>query len=145
MATNKATNTEMQTRVAEVFKLLLKGLNRPEVLQYAANTWGVSERTADNYIARARKEYVKHVDNDRARNFAMMQHRLEDLYKRTMKLQDYKTSLAILKEYGSLLDLYPAKRQELTGEQSGSLTINVLVAPERPAELPDADVIVVEK
>ena len=51
----KSTNAEMTARVKTVYGLFIKSYSRFEILQYAAEEWGVSERTADIYMQRARK------------------------------------------------------------------------------------------
>ena len=51
----KSTNAEMTARVKAVYGLYIQSYSRFEILQYAAEQWGVSERTADIYMQRARK------------------------------------------------------------------------------------------
>jgi hypothetical protein len=51
----KSTDAEMTTRVKTVYGLLIKSYSRFEILQYAAEEWGVSVRTADIYTQRARE------------------------------------------------------------------------------------------
>lgn len=51
----KSTNAEIENRVKAVYGLLIKSYSRFEILQYAAEQWDVSERTADIYMQRARK------------------------------------------------------------------------------------------
>lgn len=46
---------EKLERIHEVYRLLVKGASRFRVLQYASKNWGVSDRTADSYLAEARK------------------------------------------------------------------------------------------
>lgn len=50
----KSTNAEIENRVKTVYGLFIKSYSRFEILQYAAEHWGVSERTADIYMQRAR-------------------------------------------------------------------------------------------
>ena len=51
----KSTKSEKEFRVQAVYGLLVDGRSRTDILQYSAETWKVSERTADQYIADARK------------------------------------------------------------------------------------------
>lgn len=46
---------EKLERIHEVYRLLVKGASRFRVVQYASKKWGVSDRTADSYLAEARK------------------------------------------------------------------------------------------
>ena len=59
MRGKKSTAAEKARRVAEVYGLLSRAAARQEVLQYAANNWDVSERTADEYIKEARLQIEK--------------------------------------------------------------------------------------
>lgn len=52
---SKTTEHEKLKRIHEVYRLLVKGASRFRVIQYASKNWGVSDRTADSYLAEARK------------------------------------------------------------------------------------------
>jgi hypothetical protein len=51
----KCTNTEAGQRVNAVYDLLLRAHSRTQIIQFASENWGVGERQADAYIARARE------------------------------------------------------------------------------------------
>ena len=51
----KPTAAEKTRRVREVYNLLANAASRHEILQYAAENWDVSVRTADEYIKEARQ------------------------------------------------------------------------------------------
>jgi hypothetical protein len=51
----RSTATETKFRVDAVYKLLSEAWSRQQILQFAATEWGVSQRMADEYIARARE------------------------------------------------------------------------------------------
>ena len=44
----KSTKIEVDMRVNRVARLLANGAVRSEIVQYAANEWGVSDRQTDN-------------------------------------------------------------------------------------------------
>lgn len=118
-------NAEVAARVTEVYRLIVRGLSRTEIIQKASDDWSVSERMADEYIARARVYLKEHTERDRDANYSLAVHRLEDLYKRTMKLQDYKTALGVQKELSELQGIYPPKRVENTGADGGAIRVIV--------------------
>lgn len=124
-ARKSANNAEVEARVAEVCRLMVRGLSRVEIIQKASDDWQVSERTTDTYIARARAYLKEQIDRDRDANFAMAVHRYEDLFKRTMKLQDYKTALSVQKELSAIQNLYPPSRVENTGANGGAIRVMV--------------------
>jgi hypothetical protein len=51
----KTSEHERIQRVHEIYRLLVRGASRFRVIQYASEKWSVSERTADNYLADARR------------------------------------------------------------------------------------------
>ena len=65
MAGKRPTQAEIDYRVNRVAKLLSQGATRSELVQYAANEWGIATRTADFYIAEARKVLKMDFDIDR--------------------------------------------------------------------------------
>ena len=61
----KSTNAEIESRVRTVYGLLIKSYSRFDILQYAAEQWDVSERTADIYMQRARLLIAKDSEIER--------------------------------------------------------------------------------
>jgi hypothetical protein len=51
----KSTKDEIQSRVNEVYGLLLRAWNHNQIVQYGSEKWGVSERQVRDYLAEARK------------------------------------------------------------------------------------------
>jgi hypothetical protein len=51
----KSTNTEIDSRINDVYDLLLKAYSRTQIVRHCAENYGIAERQAENYIARARK------------------------------------------------------------------------------------------
>ena len=58
----RSTKTEKNFRVDTVYKLLSQAYSRGQVVEFAANEWGVSERSADNYMAEAREKLDRDAD-----------------------------------------------------------------------------------
>jgi len=50
----KSTNIEIDERINTVYKLLLEGNSRTQILQYGADTWDLKDRQVEEYIKRAR-------------------------------------------------------------------------------------------
>jgi len=115
MAAKKSTDIEIRLRVEEVYTLLLGGARRKEILQYAAK-WELSDRQVDYYISEAQDLIQAQVDKRTDYEFAKAIIRLEGIYTKTLKVQDYKTALAAVKELQTLFGLYPASKVENSGE-----------------------------
>lgn len=140
MATKpKQTKLEIEQRVTIVHDLLLNGSSRAQVIQYAAEKtdWELSDRQIDTYIKRARKRFVQAAEIHREHEFGLAMLRLENLYQRNLKIQDFRVALSVLKEKHSLLGLYPAQKLsiKLTGDENVLLTqlLESLQAQDIPA------------
>ena len=93
----KSTDAEIATRVTDVYNLLLLGTSRPAILQYASK-WGVSSRSVDTIIRRAKNEIRKHAAIDREEAMATTRARLEMLFQRALAAKDIRGALAVQKE-----------------------------------------------
>lgn len=51
----RSTAATVEERVHEIITLLSDGYMRADVVRYAADTWGVAERTTDDYLKRAKE------------------------------------------------------------------------------------------
>lgn len=61
----KATEHEKILRIHEVYKLLIKGASRYRVVQYVTKKWQVCDKTADTYLAEARKLLARDLEIER--------------------------------------------------------------------------------
>jgi len=117
----RATDSEISDRVSKVYMLLLNGLKRRNILQYATEKgWDVEIRQVDRYIDRASnlleneaKENIKHA-------YSMSLNRHDDLYFKSAKINDFKTCLAIQKSRDELTGVRTNKL-ELTGKDGTAL------------------------
>ena len=50
----RSTKAEHDFRISTVYGMFVDGRSRTDVIQFASEKWGVSERTADEYIKHAR-------------------------------------------------------------------------------------------
>lgn len=127
----KSDDAEMIRRVDLVFELTVKGLRRGQILQYVAKEtkWDVTDRTVDDYIAAARKEFTKRSKYVRSQEFSKAKARLELLFQMNMQIQDYKAALATQKDINDLLGLYEPERHEFTGKGGAPLQAPVVYLP----------------
>lgn len=127
----KATNAQIEERVTAVYGLLVRGATREEILRHGSATWSLTERQVEDYLSRATKRlealahYVREEELGRARA------QLHDLYGRNMKVQDYKSALAVRKDLSELLGLYPVKteRHEHSGPGGGPIQLERILDP----------------
>jgi len=108
----KATKAEREARLNRIYSLLLAGATRYEILQYTATEWNLKPRATDAYIADANAMIAQEGEYYRPREFGRAIARLHDLYKRAMKVMDFKAALAVQRELNGLLALHePAAPQ----------------------------------
>ena len=99
----KSTNAEMTARVREVYGLLVKSYSRFEILQYAAEKWEVSDRTADIYIQRARELIQQDSDIERPQWLAAAIARLVKYEQKAGREDNLQTAIKALETQAKLL------------------------------------------
>jgi hypothetical protein len=115
-------------RVREVHAFMTNGSKqRKEIVQFFSKKWTddgyfttASElskfRTVDNYIRKVRQTFLNFendVDIEKGRTLA----RLDDLYSKSVKIQDYKCALLILKQICEIVGLKSPTRISIVEEQ----------------------------
>lgn len=120
---------EVLRRVETVESLLVMGFTRSDIIQFSTEKarppWGVNERQVDKYISKANKNLVLSAETHSEKELGILLRRLEDLYRRTLGIQDYKAALAVLKERSETLGI---KKQ--LSNISSDVTIHVTHRPE---------------
>lgn len=134
----KATSAEVTERVATVYRLIVSGAKRRDVIRYIAEktAWSVSDRMVDFYLQRAHKQLEAEAAINRPRELGKAAARFEMLFFEAHSLKDVRGALAAEKERASLLGLYAPLKQEHTGAGGAPLTITFTqaVPPEEPAD-----------
>lgn len=108
----KPTKSQMEHRVHTVYELLLFDTPRFEIVQYAAKTWTIKTRAADNLIKRANDLMVK--EAAKLRENMLEKHLTQRAFIRhkAFKEGDKRLAFDILKDETKLFDLYPATKQK---------------------------------
>ena len=100
---------QLAERVATVAELVCAGLTDSEVARYirTKTTWGevTPAEIFDEYVDRARQAIRANAEPDQTYRLGQSLSRLDDLYKKSSAIQDYKTCLAVQKEINRLLGL----------------------------------------
>lgn len=117
----KATTAEARMRTDIVFKMLVKGASTAEILQFATENWDISERQGAEYIRRANVILARRSQTKHDTELGKAVERLTMLFQSALKLQDYKTCLAVQRELSTLLGLHAPTRSELTGAGGGPI------------------------
>lgn len=119
-------------RVDQIAALLVVGTPRRDILEWARKEtdWHAHERTIDRYIRHAFAALAALAAPRRAEMLGRAIARREALFLRCMKVQDYKTALAVDKDLCDLLGLYPDSGTAAAAggtEAPRNVTVNVLM------------------
>ena len=128
----RSNKVELQSRVNDVCERLLSGQKRSDIVHFATEAWGISERQVDDYLAKARdaiaNSNVVHRDFEIARALV----RMNQIFNKAESAEDYKTAILAQQEINKLLALYMPTRSEVSGVNGKPLEI--LVKYESPQD-----------
>lgn len=93
----KPTGAIIDERIYVVAQLLLRSMMRHEIVQYAAEKWGVRTRQADEYIKKARKLLLDGKEETLKRKKAMRMRELDYLYGESFNVKNYSVCLGVKK------------------------------------------------
>lgn len=114
---SKASRSEFIRRVDIVYRLLLLGLRRAQIIETIEHkypAWGASSRSVDRYIHEARDLLERAGDYERQLEKGRALDRLHDLYARCVNAKDHRGALAVQHQINELCGLYPPKRSEIS-------------------------------
>jgi len=102
---NRSTEAEIKLRVREISNMLLAGGRYADILRYAADKWGISDRQTDNYIRKAHDNFANSSIFNTDEQLGISLIRLNDLYSKNMQLSNYAGALAAQSAIIKLLGL----------------------------------------
>lgn len=102
----KSSKAEVEQRITDVYKLLLRRESTATIVHFAARTWGVAERQAKEYIAKARDRIKEEATEDRQMAIAEHLALRRDLYNRAYKDKQWAIAFQIAQDESKLLGLY---------------------------------------
>lgn len=107
-----ADQNEILERVNKIYALLLTGKKTRDIAPYISKTYNVSQKTAYNYIAKAKELREEDAKEYREEALSDQIALLRNLYDKNYKLQDYKECRAIVQQLASLLGVDAPKKVE---------------------------------
>lgn len=103
--TARSTKTETVHRVNAVYKLLAEGQSRGQIIQFCAEKWGVTERQADTYIARAREKLLEDCEMERPAWIAEALQRLRTYEQAAYKQKQNQTAINSVQAQAKLIGI----------------------------------------
>ena len=104
----RATVAEKESRINKVYGMLLNGASRAQVVQFTTE-WGLTIRQIDTYIAEANQLIEAEGKVSRSRELGRAVGRLNNIYARSVAVQDYQRAIAAQKELNMIFGLYAPK------------------------------------
>lgn len=101
----RATKAVVEKRTNQVIKMLLLGVSRADIIQFANENWDIGEAATDRYIKKANQHFSESSIIKRDEQLGLAMRRLNDLFSKNMRIDDYKAALSVEKEIISLLGL----------------------------------------
>ena len=112
----RSTAIEVARRVDAIYDLLLQGVGRRGIAQYAAREgWQVSPRQLDTYASRAKALLALQAEHDRAVELGKAMEQLSLLFMKALAVDDRAEARVVLRDRTDLLGLAAAQRHELAG------------------------------
>ena len=99
----KSTNIEIDERINTVYKLLLEGNSRTQILQYGADTWDLKDRQMEENIKRARDYQRLDAELERPEWLHESLSALKDIQRKATTRQQYSTALKAIEMQARLL------------------------------------------
>ena len=99
----KSTNIEIDERINTVYKLLLEGNSRTQILQYGADAWGLKSRQLEEYIKRARDHQRLDAELERPEWLHESLCALKDIQRKATSKSQYSTALKAIELQARLL------------------------------------------
>jgi hypothetical protein len=104
MAGKKSTNAEFENRNTEVYRFLLNGMTRQEILE-KCSVWELTDRQVDTYIANAKEKIREHNAVERQDNMAVITANFWELYRIAKNDNDIAEARQILNSLAKLKGL----------------------------------------
>jgi len=105
LAADKTTQAEVELRVARFGRIIANGGKRSDCVRYAAENWGVSERTVDRYLMKAREQIKSDWDLERPQMIADLLSQCSSLQMEARRSGQLNIALGAINTAAKLADL----------------------------------------
>ena len=105
----RSTAAETDFRIKAVYGLLCDGKSRGEIVQFAADQWGLKTRMTDELIARAREALAKDCEMARPAYLAEVLARLRNYEQQAAKKGQLQTAINAIRLSAELVGLAAGK------------------------------------
>jgi hypothetical protein len=102
----KATEAEIELRIATIYEMVVKGCSRKYIVRYSAENWKIASRQVDEYLKRVYDE-VKETFSSEQKELLIAKQlaQLEELYMKNYTIEDFRECRNIIESRSKLLGL----------------------------------------
>ena len=105
MAADKTTQAEVELRVARCGRIIANGGKRSDCIRFAAENWGVSDRTVDRYLMKVREQFKADWDIERPQMIADLLSQCSTLHLEARRNGQLNIALGCINTAAKLADL----------------------------------------
>ena len=93
----KATKAEQELRVSKILQMIANGVQRPQLLEYGRDEWGLGRAAVDELIRKSKDAIKEAVDEDRQDFVAKKLYQLEDILLKASKRENHSAMIGAIK------------------------------------------------
>jgi len=124
---SKATDAEIELRIATLYEMVTKGCSRAFIVRFTAENWKIEERQTNSYLMTV-KDKIKNTYGQEYKETILSNHlaQLENLYEKNYTIEDFRECRNIIDSRNKLLGLNAVQKTDITtnGESINTPSIN---------------------
>jgi len=125
-ARKRSTNAEVELRVTHIYTLLVNSAKRRDILNDdTVQSWALTHDAIDNYLQKATDLIKQESRFDRSYELGKAMARLDRIFAKSMKVQDFSRAIQAEKARIELLGLNAPSRTEFSGRDGGAIGFKI--------------------
>ena len=110
----KATDAEIELRIATIYEMVIKGCSRAFIVRFTAENWKIEERQTNSYLMTV-KDKIKNTYGQEYKETILSNHlaQLENLYEKNYTIEDFRECRNIIDSRNKLLGLNAAQKTDV--------------------------------
>lgn len=110
----RITHAEKELRVFQIYKLIIEGTPRHQLVKFGKEEWGACPRVIDTYISEVNTMLKNTLIDDYKHQLNLMNSRIEDLINRCYLNFDFKTIVNLMKLQSEILGVKSAEKIDVS-------------------------------
>ena len=106
----KSTKAEIEERVHTIYQMRIAGKSKTDICRFSSAEWGVTERQAERYIAKAQELVRDDYQMDRKQMLAEVISRYEKVYEKAFAKNQLSNCIGALSGISRLTGLEPDRK-----------------------------------